>query len=149
MSDHDDTINLEAKVDAILAKKELDTFADYWNLGKELINGIPVRAYYIRTEVGYVNLAVLTDNLIIDIEKIENDANPGGVSIGGIKSVSAVYFRPGPVPTVPDSETSQLTVVALRTGVIEPGFYWVAKSDSEREGLIRFGKALLRAVNAP
>ena len=148
MSDHDDTSKLETVVNTILAKKELETFAEYWNLGKELIKGVPVRAYYTRIEGSYVNLAILTDNLIIDIEKNENDVNLSGIGIGVIKSISAVYFRVGPIQTIPDSEKSQLTVVTLRIGAIDPGPYWVAKTDSERENLIRFGKALVNAVNA-
>ena len=149
MPDHDDTTRLETAVGTILAKKGLETFAEYWNLCKELVKGVPVRAYYARTEGSYVNLAILTDNLIIDIEKNENDANPGGIGIGVIKSIATVYFRAGPIQTIPDSETSQLTVVALMIGTIDPGPYWVAKTDSEREDLIRFGKALLSAINAP
>ena len=148
MPDHDDTSKLETVVETILAEKELETFAEFWSLGKELIEGIPVRAYYSRTEGSYVNLAILTDNLIIDIEKNENDANPGGIGIGVIKSIATVYFRAGPIQTIPDSETSQLTVITLMIGTIDPGPYWIAKTDSEREDLTRFGKALLNAVNA-
>ena len=147
MPDHDDSSKLETIVDAILVKKELETFAEYWNLAKELIQGVPVRAYYTRTEGSYVNLAVLTDNLIFDIEKNKHTATLDGVSVSLIKSISAVYFRAGSIQTIPDSETSQFTVITLRTGTVDPGPYWIAKTDSEREDLIRFGMALLNAVN--
>ena len=49
MADHDDGSKLESAVDAILAKKEMETFAEYWNLAKGPIKGVPVRACYART----------------------------------------------------------------------------------------------------
>ena len=93
-------------------------------------------------------MAILTDHLIVDIENGESGATLDGVGVALIKSISAVYFRAGPIQTIPDSEAAQLTVVALRTGNVNPGPYWFAKNDSEREDLIHFGKALLNAVNA-
>lgn len=146
MSDNDETSKLETAVNAILAKKELVTFAEYWNLAKELIDGVPVRAYYVRTDVNYVNLAILTDFFVLDLEN-KNDANPTDIGISLIKSLASVYFRPGPVETIPDSEKSQLTVISVRIGSADVGNYWIAKTGSEREDLIRFGRALLTAVN--
>ena len=37
MPDHDYSYKLKTVVEAILAKKELGTFVEYWNLGNELI----------------------------------------------------------------------------------------------------------------
>ena len=148
MPGHDNSSKLEAIVNAILVNEELETFAEYWNLAKELMQGVPVRAYYTRTEGNYVNLAILTDNLIFDIENNEIAATLDGVGVALIKSISSVYFRAGPIQTIPDSSTALLTVVALRIGSNGPGPYWIAKTDSEREDLMRFGKALLSAVNA-
>lgn len=148
MADHDDGSKLETAVDAILAKKELETFAEYWNLAKELIKGVPVRACYARTDGSYVNVAILTDNLVFDIENSTSGATLDGVAVAPINSISTVYFHAGSVQTIPDSEAAQLTVVALRSGAADPGPYWLAKTDSEREDLIHFGRALLNAVNA-
>jgi len=148
MADHDNGSKLESAVDAILAKKELETFAEYWNLAKELIKGVPVRACYARTDGSYVNVAILTDNLVFDIENSTSAATLNGIVVTPVKSISAVYFCPGSIQTIPDSEAAQLTVVTLRSGTADSGPYWLAKTDSEREDLIQFGKALLNAVNA-
>ena len=147
MTDHDDSSKLKTVVDAILAKKELEKFAEHWNLAEELLKGVPARAYYTRTEGNYVNLAILTDNLIFDIENSNNAASLDGISVSLIKSISSVYFHAGSIQTIPDSEAAQLTVVALRIGAVDLGPYWLAKTDSEREDLVHFGKALLNAVN--
>ena len=148
MADHDDGSKLETAVDVILAKKELETFAEYWNLAKELIKGVPVRACYARTEGSYVNVAILTDNLVFDIENSKSAATLDGIAVAPIKSISSVHFCVGSIRTIPDSEAAQLTVVTLESGAAAPGPYWLAKTDSEREDLIQFGKALLNAVNA-
>lgn len=49
--------------------------------------------------------------------------------------------------TIPNSEKAQLTVVALTIGAGVPRLCWFAKTDSEREHLLRFGRALLNAVS--
>ena len=148
MPTHDYVEQLETVVESILVENDMEMFAVYWKLGKELIEGLPVRAFYTRTEGSHANLAILTDKLVVDIEKNDDDQNPGGIGIGVIKSIATVYFRAGPVQTIPNSETSQLTVFTLMIGAAEAGPYWIAKTDSERENLTRFGKALLNAVNA-
>ena len=147
MPDHDNSSKLETMVNAILVKDELESFTGYWNLAKELMQEVPVRAYYTRTEGSYVNLAILTDNLIFDIENNGIAATLDGVGVALIRSISTVFFRAGPIQTIPDSSTALLTVVALRIGSDGAGPYWVAKTDSEREDLMCFGKALLSAVN--
>ena len=147
MLDRDDSGKLQMAVDSILANEEVGAFAEYWKLGKELMDGARVRAYYIRREGGYVNLAILTDNVIFDIENNANGAIDG-VGAELLRSISAVYFHTGSLRTIPNSEKAQLTVVALRIGAGAPGLYWFAKTDSEREDLLRFGRALLNAVSA-
>lgn len=148
MAAHGYAIQLEKAAQSILDNTNVRSFAENWNLGRELLNEAPVRAFYARTEGSYANLAILTDKLVIDIEENEDDESPGGVGIAVIRSIGTVYFRSGPIITIPGSETSQLTVVTMMTGAAEANPYWVAKTGKEREDLTRFGKALLNAVVA-
>ena len=148
MPSRDDTSKLETIVERIFEENDLEAFAEYRDLSRELLEGLPVRAFYVCAEDSYVNLAILTDKLIIDIETDENDDNPGDLTVIVIKSIAEVHFRTGPVQTVPDSDGAQLTLLLSMIGATDAGPYWIAETDTEREHLARFGKALLNAVNA-
>ena len=148
MPAHDVSEHLETVVERILEENDLESFAEYWDLGMELLKGSPVRAFYVFAGGSYVNLAILTDWLVVDIETDEDDENPGDLTVIVIKSIAAVHFRTGPVRTIPDSEEAQLTLFASMVGATDAGPYWIAETDGERKHLTRFGKALLNAVNA-
>ena len=128
MAERDDTEKLLKAVERILEENELEAFAECWNLGKELIEGLPVRAFYVCNDGSYANLAVLTDGLIIDIETEEDDDNLGDLTVISIKSIAEVHFREGPVHTIPDSEEAQLTLVLSMVGATDAGPYWIAES---------------------
>lgn len=148
MPDHDDTKKLENMVERILQENDLEAFAEYWDLGRELMEGLPVRAFYACSEGSYANLAILTDGLIIDIETEEDDDSPDDLTVISLKSIAEVHFHEGPVHTIPDSEEAQLTLVLSMIGATDIGPYWIAETNAEREHLVRFGKALVKAVNA-
>ena len=148
MADRDDTAKLLKAIEPILEENDLEAFAECWNLGRELMEGLPVRAFYACSEDSYANLAILTDGLIIDIETEENDDSPGGLTVISVRAVAEVHFHEGPVHTIPDSEEAQLTLVLSMVGATDVGPYWIAETNAEREHLVRFGKALLNAVNA-
>lgn len=147
MPSHDDTGKMKTTVERILAENELETFAEYWDLGKELIEGLPVWAFYVFTEGSYANLAVITDKLIVDIVTDEDDETLSDLTVIVMQSIAEVHFRTGPVGTIPDSDESQLTLVLSMVGATDTGPYWTAETDAERKHLTRFGKALMNAVN--
>ncbi len=147
MADHDYTNQMNSVVGEIIAENEVEGFEEYWNLVKELIAGLSVRAFYARTKDKYANLAVLTDQSIIDIEADDDDADPGYITVTLIKAIREVDFRTGPVRTLPNSSESQLTMVLSMIGATDTGSYWIAVTDEEREHLTRLGKALLKAIN--
>ena len=147
MPSHDDTGKMKTTVERILAENELETFAEYWDLGKELIEGLPVWAFYVFTEGGYANLAVITDKLIVDIVTDEDDETLSDLTVIVMQSIAEVHFRTGPVGTIPDSDESQLTLVLSMVGATDTGPYWTAETDAERKHLTRFGKVLMNAVN--
>lgn len=148
MTDLDDSVKLLKEVERILAGNDLKAFAECWNLGSELIEGSPVRAFYACSEDSYVNLAILTDGLIIDIETEEDNDSPGDLTVISVKAVAEIQFHEGPVHTIPDSEDALLTLVLSMVGATDVGPYWIAETSAEREHLVRFGKALLHAVKA-
>ena len=147
MPANDYTSRLKALVGNIIAENELVAFQEYWNLGQELIAGLPVRAFYAINDDGYANLAILTDKAIIDIEADDEDETAGDITVITIKAVAEVYFRAGPVQTIPNSEESRLTLVLSMIGATDTGRYWIAETDAECQHLTRFGKALTNAIN--
>ncbi len=147
MPSRDDTSKMETLVEHILAENERKAFAEYWDLGRELIEGLPVWAFYVFIEGSYANLAVITDKLIIDIVTDEDDETLSDLTVIVMKSIAEVHFRTGPVRTIPDSDESQLTLVLSMVGATDAGPYWTAETDAERKHLTRFGKALMNAVN--
>ena len=149
MPPQDFSEHLETAVASILKGNRQQAFAEYWNIGKELIKGLPIQSFYLRAEGSFVNLVILTGRLIIDIETNENESeeNSGILSVTVIKSAAKIHFRAGPVQTIPKSEKSQLTLILSTIGGIDVGSYWIAETDAEREHLTRFGQSLMNAIN--
>ena len=127
MPSSDYTERMETVVKRKIEEHELEAFEEYWELSKELIAGLPVRAFYLAADEGYGNLAIITDRAIIDIEADDDDDDLGYISVTTIESIAKVHFRAGPVPTIPNSEDAQLTIIsqlpappgAARTGLLK------------------------------
>ena len=147
MPGSDYTKQMETVVERTIEENELEAFAEYWGLSKELIAGLPVRAFYLAADEGYGNLAIITDRSIIDIEADDDDDDLGYISLTTIESIAKVHFRAGPVQTVPNSEDAQLTIILSIAGATGSGPYWIAETDAEYKHLTRFGAALTSAIN--
>ena len=147
MPGSDYTKQMATVVERTIEENELEAFEEYWELSRELIDGLPVRAFYLAADEGYGNLAIITDRSIIDIEADDDDDDFGYVSVTTIESIAKVHFRAGPVPTLPDSQDAQLTIILSITGATGSGPYWIAETDAEYKRLTRFGAALMSAIN--
>ena len=147
MPGSDYTKQMETVVERTIEENELDAFEEYWNLSRELIAGLPVRAFYLAADEGYGNLAIVTDGSIIDIEADDDDDDLGYISVTTIESIAKVHFRAGSVPTIPNSEDAQLTIILSIAGATGSGPYWIAETDAEYQHLTRFGAALMSAIN--
>ena len=147
MPSSDYTKQMAAVVERTIEENQLEAFEEYWELSRELIDGLPVRAFYLAADEGYGNLAIITDRSIIDIEADDDDDDFGYVSVTTIESIAKVHFRAGPVPTLPDSEDAQLTIILSIAGATGSGPYWIAETDAEYKRLTRFGAALMSAIN--
>lgn len=147
MPTNDYTEQMKAVVERSIEENELEAFEEYWDLAKELVEALPIRAFYVVADEGYGNLAIITDRSIIDIEADDDDDDLGYISVTTIESIGKVHFRTGPVPTLPDSEDAQLTIILSITGATGSGPYWIAETDAECKHLKRFGAALMGAIN--
>lgn len=147
MEPRDYTDLMSSLVKRTIEEEELEEFNKYWNLGCELVAGLPVRAFYLVSDEGYANLAILTDHSIVDIESDEDDQDLAYISVTTIQSIAKVHFRAGSVQTVPDSEDARLTVVLSMIGATGTGPHWFAETDGERQHLTRFGAAIIKAIN--
>lgn len=145
MAGRDYTEQLNSVVESILEEYGLDTFKDYWNLSRAVIGNLQVRRFYVQAEPGYGNVAILTDDLLIDIEG-ENDEPPGSLSLHRISSISGVEFFDGPVADIPDTEEAQLVILAYAAGSEIVDLHWVAETEEEMSYLLLFGKALVEAI---
>ena len=136
MQTRDYTDQLNSLVNRTIVEDELQELKRYWGLGSDLVAGLPVRAFYLVSDEGYANLAILTDQSIVDIEADDEDHSVGYISVTTIQSIARVHFRAGPVQTVPNSEDAQLTIVLSMAGATGTGPYWIAETDSERKRLV-------------
>ena len=101
----DYTDQMNSLVTRTIVEDELTELKKYWTLGSELVAGLPVRAFYLVSDEGYANLAILTDRSIVDIESDEEDLSAGYISVTTIQSIAKVHFRAGSVQTVPIRKT--------------------------------------------
>ena len=147
MPGSDYTKQMETVVKRIIEENELEAFEEYWELSRELIAELPVRAFYLAADDGYGNLAIVTDRSIIDIEADDDDDDLGYISVTTVESIAKVHFRAGPVQTIPNSEDAQLTIILSITGATGSGPYWIAETDAELKHLTRFGAALMTVIN--
>ena len=142
MSRQDLTEQLHKLVDSILVEHDLDVFEEYWGLAKQALSGHPVHRFYVQTEEGYANVAILTDGVVADIEGDDTE-DEGFFTVYRINSLSRVGFYKEQVPTVPDSEEAELVMTVHITGISDLELYWIAKTEREAEYLLEFGRTLV------
>lgn len=146
MAELDYTEQLTAAVANILKEYDLPKFKKYWEFSREFIEESPVRGFYVRGEPGYGNLAILTDNLLADVEGEDNGTREG-FAVKRLTTIDGVRIHSSSHPNLPDSVGALLIVLAELAGTEGLGFHWIAKTESEKENLIQFGKAIVKAIN--
>ncbi len=143
----DQTKQMESVVTRLLAEIESEQLEDHWELAKQLLGDLPVRAFYAVNGDGYINVAILTDKAIIDVEASDEGPESNDIDVILIRSIGGVSMRPGSVQTLPDTEDSQLTLVLSLIGATDAGSYWFAEDAKEKARLARFGQALMEVMN--
>lgn len=148
MPGRDYSEQLKSVVAEILVEDDLDTFEEYWELSQAILGNTPIRRFYVRTDDGYANVALLTDDLIVDIEGEEDDDSEGSLTLNPIRVIDSVRFHEGSVETIPESSEALLVLFVSVFGSTDVGPYWIAYSDEESKYLTLFGKAVVEAIAA-
>ena len=146
MASRDHSEQLKSVVAEILVEDDLDTFREYWQLSQLILGNTPIRRFYVRTDEGYANIAILTDDLIIDIEGEEDDDSEGSLTFNPIRVIDSVSFHEGSVETIPKSSEALLVLFVSVFGSTDVGPYWIAYSEEESRYLTLFGKAVVEAI---
>ena len=146
MASRDHSEQLKSVVAEILVEDDLDTFREYWQLSQLILGNTPIRRFYVRTDEGYANIAILTDDLIIDIEGEEDDDSEGSLTFNPIRVIDSVSFHEGSVETIPKSSEALLVLFVSVFGSTDVGPYWIAYSEEEYRYLTLFGKAVVEAI---
>ena len=155
MNDTDRTGALKRKVkNTVMGDEHLSQeFADYWELFEAATEGMKIRSFYMRTEVGSdfnnpliaCDIAAICDGLLIDLEvnKPGYSAAEGVLGFLPLNRLGAVNLHPGGVQDLQDTRDALLTVTAT---VDDNRLYWFAKTEDERGYLIDFAQDLMRKI---
>lgn len=146
MVERDLTEQLNSKVQEMLDEYDLEVFEEYWDLSREVLGDISVRKFYVQFNEGYGNVAVLSDELVVDIEGADDAEEGGLLNVKPLKALSSVEFRQGPVDTLPHSEDTQLVMLLYEAGTDDWDMHWTAENDDERRHLVNFGRAVIEAI---
>ncbi len=148
MAGQDYSEQLKSVVTNILNEDDLDAFDEYWQLSQLILGDTAIRRFYVRTDDGYANVAILTDRLIVDVEGEEDEESTGSLTFNPISVIESVRFHEGSIETIPESTDAQLVLFVSVLGATDVGPYWLAYTDEESKYLSLFGKALVEAVAA-
>ena len=156
MSDTDRTGALKRKVkDTIMGDEHLSQeFADYWELFEAATEGMKIRSFYMRTEVGAnfnnysliaCDVAAICDGLLIDLEvnKPGYSAAKSDLEFLPLSAIGSVNLYPGSVQDLQDTRDALLTVT-----VDDNRRYWFAKTEDERGYLVDFAQDLIQKIAA-
>ena len=132
-------------------------FAQYWELYEDTTDIQSIKGFFVRTKVedhaldytggGYCNVAVICDGLIIDIEGDDEDKT-GSLTFHPLESVSSVEIHAEPLRGLDASRGALLVVLANRVGEEDIGLHWVAKTEQEKERLLKFAQVLVSEISA-
>lgn len=169
MADRDNSSVLVSKIDSILGEYGGGDFHDYWELSGEVTEELPVRKFYIHSAYtgqsfygsppprGKLNVALLTDDFIVDIEGNLNkqehsyymsSSESGSLIVTPLRSVESVELHVGSIQTLRESSNAKLILIAHIVGDAGIGKYWIAETDNEYTHLIKFGEALIEALGS-
>ena len=167
MADRDNSSVLVSKIDGILDEYDEGDFHDYWELSGDVTEDLSVRKFYIHSSNqgqsfysspptrSRLNVAILTDNSIVDIEGSLNKPGysyyvssneSGSLQVTPLRSIESIEFHMGPIQTLRESSKAKLVLLAHIVGDAGIGRYWIAETEAEYGHLARFGEALIEAV---
>lgn len=139
---------LNARIEEMVSEYSLPLLKRQWQIAELILGDEGVRAFYAIGEAGYGNVAILTDNLVVDVESREA-ANFGNVNFESLAGVAGVSIAGGMAEhsAVPFSTGAKLGVTARGQGLLT-GLYWFAKTEQQVEELKQFSRLLLDAIKS-
>lgn len=148
MSGPNHSEELENIVNQMLSKSPNEQFKRCWELYKETAYISDPKGIYLRIsqDATYRNLAIAGDTGVVDIEADENNSDDRGISVSPYRTFSAIIFRLRPIPTLPRTLNSLLTVAGV-VGGSSYGPYWSAHSEDEVKRLRIFAGILAKEIS--
>ena len=148
MAQYNYTDELKGAVARLLSQRPHENFERLWELYKETAYvSIPKGIYFrITQDATYRNLAIAGDTGVVDIEADENNSDDRRISVSPYRTLSAIMFRLGPIPTLPRTLNSMLTVAGV-VGGSSFGPYWSAHSEDEVKRLRTFAGILTKEIS--
>lgn len=145
MTFKDKTDQLHSRVSEILSGQDREVFESYWNVGQKLLEGSPVRGFFISGDDSYANLSVLTDAWMFDITGDENE-DEGSLNATQLRAVGQIEFHEDPIPDIPESNEAELLLLVFQLGAPNEYRYWLADDEDEAEELLSYGRAIVEAI---
>lgn len=157
MSTHSLSAQLASIVEQAVEQHNLVKFAQYWELYLNTTDLQGIEGFFVRTEVqghaigytggAYCNVAIIGGGLLIDIDGDDGD-NTGSLTFHPLESVSGIEIHAEPLRGLDASRGALLVVLAYRVGEEDIGLHWVAKTEQEKEHLLKFARVLVSEISA-
>ena len=148
MSKQDYQDELDRALTIMLSQEHHQAFEKHWELYKETTYISSPKGIYFRIsqDATYRNLAIVGDAGVVDIEADENNTDDQRISVIPYRTLSAIIFRLGPIPTLPRTRNSLLTIAGV-VGGSSFGPYWSAYSEDEIKRLRIFSGILAKEIS--
>ena len=139
---------LETIVSGLLSEGSREALEECWKLYKETVHiSHPEGFYHSSNQDGtYHNLAVVGDGKVVDIEAGEGGEDRS-ITIDLCRAYSGVGLIMGPIPTLPRTQDSLLTVFCRITGSSSIGHFWIARNEDETVQLRDFARTMVEAIS--
>ena len=147
MSQQNQPQQLDATVQDLLERYDLNTFRRYWELLKRTAPLRDVQAFFFCVDpaTGYCNVAVLSEGKVIDVEGDDSDGT-GGASIRDLASIAAIHLRLGQLEGFSRTHGASVVAVTRLMGEAGSGPYWSAQTPAEEDRLLRFAQNLVSSL---
>lgn len=140
---------LENLVAEALDEYKTEAFESAWRLGKDIAGDIPILGFYFAAEEGYGNAAMISQDLLVDIEgedETKDEEPTSHFDVQRLSSISGIEFHRTPVEDVAGSEDAKLTLLLYVAGSEVVERWWVAHTAAEERQLLGFGKILFQMI---
>ncbi len=144
---------LRAQMDAAIAKViqggSREKFKRALEFASHFTTDSVVRAFYLREDQGYANLAYVTNDVLIDIEGREGEPGLVAANYCPVIDLGGLAAFQGSPEFVPQDADAKLIVAMLAPSGMQPGVQWIAKTEQEVTLLLAFVEELTNLIRGP